>query len=128
MGATTPSREDQRTYRQHLELLADRLSGGVTQLTSEATRPTGTEGTEAEEPAKESTGTSSEGDEEVARGVLLSEECLLVEVREALARFDTGTFGRCERCGRSIGRPRLKAVPYARHCIRCAHAENGHPG
>lgn len=127
MGTATPNREDLRTYRQNLELLADRLSGGVAQLTVEATRPTGAEGTEAEEPATEPTGASSEGDEEVARGILLSEEHLLAEVRAALARFDAGTFGRCERCGRSIGKPRLRAIPYARHCFRCAYAEGGCP-
>jgi DnaK suppressor protein len=128
MSATAPSREDLREYRCYLQSLAERLSGGVAQLTAEATRPTGAEGTETEEPAKEPTVTSTEGDEEVVRGVLMSEEQLLVAVREALARFDAGTFGRCERCGRSIGKTRLKAVPYARHCIRCANAETGNPG
>jgi RNA polymerase-binding transcription factor DksA len=128
MSATTPSREDLRAYRQHLQSLAARLSGGVAQLTAEATRPTGAEGTEAEEPAKEPTATSSEGDEEAARGILVSEGQLLGEVREALARIDAGTFGRCERCGLSIEKARVKAVPYARHCIRCAHTENSNPG
>src|SRR5688500_5881230 len=99
MSATAPSLEDLREYRHHLQVLADRLSGGVAQLTAEATRPTGAEGTEAEGPSKDPTATSSEGDEEVARGVLMSEEQLLAEVRGALARFGAGTFGRCERCG-----------------------------
>ena len=124
MSAATPSQEDLRSYRQHLQSLADRLSGGVAQLTAEATRPTGAEGTEAEEPAQEPTVTSSEGDEEVARGVLMSEEKLLVEVREALARLDNGTFGSCAGCGRPIGKSRLNAVPYARLCIRCANTES----
>jgi RNA polymerase-binding transcription factor DksA len=123
MSATAPSREDLRAYQQHLQSLAARLSGGVAQLTAEATRPIG-----AEEPAREPTGASSEGDEEVARGILLSEEELLAEVRAALARLDAGTFGRCERCGWVIGKARLNAVPYARHCIRCASAENSDLG
>jgi DnaK suppressor protein len=127
MSATTPSREELRSYRQRLQSLADRVSGDVTRLTAEATRPTGAEGTEAEGPAQEPAVTSSEGDEEVARSILMSEEQLLAEVREALARFDAGTFGRCERCGRSIGKTRLNAVPYARRCIRCANTENGDP-
>lgn len=127
MSATPPSREDLRAYRQHLQSLADRLSGGVAQLTAEATRPTGTEGTEAEVPTKEPTATSSEGDEEVARGVLVSEEQLLAEVRKALARLDAGTFGRCERCDRPIGKARLTAVPYAGRCISCANIETRAP-
>ena len=124
MRATTPSRDDLRAYRRYLESVADRLSGGVAQLTAEATRPTGAAGVEAEDPLQEPTVTSSEGDEEVARGVLMSEEKLLAEIRQALARFDAGTFGRCERCGRSVGKMRLNALPYARHCIRCANTEN----
>jgi RNA polymerase-binding transcription factor DksA len=127
MSATTPSRDELRAYRQHLQSLAARLSGDVAQLTAEATRPTAAEGARGEVDTKESTITSSEGDEEVARGILVSEGRLLTEVREALIRLDAGTFGCCERCGRPIGKPRLKAVPYARRCIRCAGVENGDP-
>jgi DnaK suppressor protein len=127
MSATVPSRKDLRSYRQYLQTLAERLTGGVVQLAAEVTRPTGAEGAEAEKPAREPTATSTEGAEEVARGVLVSEEELLTEVRAALTRLETGTFGRCERCGRAIGQPRLKAVPYARHCIRCARAAESAP-
>jgi RNA polymerase-binding transcription factor DksA len=113
---TTSNRDEFHTYRTQLESLAARLSGGVAQLTADATRPTG---------AEELTGARSEGDEEVARGVLLAEGELLAEVRKALARFDAGTFGRCEGCGRPIGKARLTALPYARDCIRCAGSATG---
>jgi RNA polymerase-binding transcription factor len=59
----------------------------------------------------------------VAQTALLSEEQLLAETRAALARLDDGTFGRCQGCGRVIGKVRLDAVPYARQCIHCARAE-----
>jgi RNA polymerase-binding transcription factor DksA len=118
-------REDMGAYRQQLQSLADRLAGGIAQLTTEATRPTGAEGAEAEKPTREPMGASNEGDEETARGILLSEEELLAEVRAAIARFDAGAFGRCEQCGRSIGKTRLKAVPYARRCIACAQVMEG---
>src|SRR5262245_26167049 len=108
---TETSREDVRSYRLLLQSLADRLSGGIARLTAEATRPTGSEGTSAEKPAREPMVTSSEGDEEVARGVLASEGELLAEVREALTRIDVGAFGWCERCGRAIGKTRLNTVP-----------------
>ena len=124
MSTPTLSREDQRAYRLHLRALADRLSDGVARLTAEATQPTGAEGAEAESPAGQPAVTSGEGDEEVARGVLRTEEDLFVMVRDALDRLDTGTFGRCGRCGQRISRERLQALPYARHCIRCAHAGN----
>ena len=44
----------------------------------------------------------------------------LADVDAALARRDTGEYGRCETCGRPIGAERLEARPAARTCIDCA--------
>ncbi|GAA4609904.1 hypothetical protein GCM10023107_94040 [Actinoplanes octamycinicus] len=44
----------------------------------------------------------------------------IVEVDDALRRFDAGTYGICERCGQPIGEGRLGARPFARWCIDCA--------
>jgi len=41
-------------------------------------------------------------------------------VDAALRRLDEGTFGTCETCGQSIGKPRLEAIPAASKCINCA--------
>ena len=43
----------------------------------------------------------------------------LIEVSDALRRFDEGTYGACERCGQTIDWARLEALPAARLCIRC---------
>ena len=51
--------------------------------------------------------------------VLMTEEQLLAEARAAIERLDDGTFGKCERCGRTIAKLRLNAIPYARDCIIC---------
>jgi DnaK suppressor protein len=120
MSASALTTQDRRTYHQRLMDLTTRLSGGVAQLAAEALRPTGSEGTAADSPAREATPTSSEAEEDVARTVLLSEEQILAEARAALERLDMGTFGKCERCNREITKTRLNAVPYARYCMRCA--------
>lgn len=44
----------------------------------------------------------------------------LVDLDDALARVDAGTYGRCETCGRPIGEARLEALPATRLCVRCA--------
>ena len=44
----------------------------------------------------------------------------LTEIDAALERVEAGSYGLCERCGASIGEPRLDALPAARTCIRCA--------
>lgn len=46
----------------------------------------------------------------------------LDEIEAAVARLDTRTYGRCERCAEEIGSGRLEARPTARTCIRCAAA------
>jgi DnaK suppressor protein len=47
------------------------------------------------------------------------ERQLLLQVQDALKRFDNGTFGACVHCGEAIAMPRLQAVPWARYCIDC---------
>src|SRR5947207_14523551 len=44
----------------------------------------------------------------------------LVEINDALAKFDNGTYGLCESCGGPISEARLAAQPAARLCISCA--------
>jgi DnaK suppressor protein len=44
----------------------------------------------------------------------------LVEVEHALAKFDEGTYGLCERCSNPIAEPRLEAMPATRYCINHA--------
>lgn len=43
----------------------------------------------------------------------------LDEIHAAQARLETGSFGVCEVCGGAIPLPRLRAVPWARHCLGC---------
>jgi RNA polymerase-binding protein DksA len=61
-----------------------------------------------------------------AAGVLArldsAERRLLDEIDAAQARLAAGTFGTCERCGKPIPLPRLRAVPAARLCVACESA------
>ncbi len=47
------------------------------------------------------------------------ERQLLLQVQDALKRFDNGTYGSCVHCNEIIAMPRLQAVPWARYCIDC---------
>ena len=42
------------------------------------------------------------------------------DIERALAKFDEGTYGVCERCGNAIGEARLEAMPATRYCIEHA--------
>ena len=44
----------------------------------------------------------------------------LTEITRALDKFDSGTYGTCERCTGPIGEARLEAMPATRFCIEHA--------
>ena len=43
----------------------------------------------------------------------------LAEVEHALAKFEAGTYGLCDSCGRAIDPARLEALPQANFCLDC---------
>jgi len=61
--------------------------------------------------------TAERGEVEALAGSLRD---TLNDIDAALAKFDSGTYGRCEVCGEQISDARLEAMPAARTCI--AHA------
>jgi DnaK suppressor protein len=44
----------------------------------------------------------------------------LAEMQRALAKFEDGSYGLCERCGNPIAEARLEAMPATRYCIEHA--------
>jgi RNA polymerase-binding transcription factor len=48
---------------------------------------------------------------------------LIAQINRAIGRIDEGTYGTCERCGRPIDAPRLKALPHALLCMDCKRRE-----
>jgi DnaK suppressor protein len=67
---------------------------------------------------------SGEGDTlavERERDLALSAQARVAieEIDAALAKIDSGTYGVCEQCGERIPKERLRALPYARLCVKC---------
>ena len=52
----------------------------------------------------------------------------LQEVERALQKFDEGTYGKCDNCGRAIDPARLEALPYATLCMACKAKLAKEPG
>jgi DnaK suppressor protein len=44
---------------------------------------------------------------------------MLREVNEALLRMEHGEYGICARCEEPIPEKRLRALPWAKHCVAC---------
>jgi RNA polymerase-binding transcription factor DksA len=112
------TKADLAKYRQTLLALRTRLDGDVNHLTSEALRTAG--GAPPNAPTHLADVGSDNYEQEFALHLLASEEETLVEVLDALRRLEQGTFGVCEECQAPIPKGRLQALPYARHCVRCA--------
>jgi len=58
-------------------------------------------------------------DREFSLGLATNERETLYELDDALKKIEDGTFGVCEECKVLITNVRLKAVPFARLCVRC---------
>ena len=62
-------------------------------------------------------------DREFSLNIASSEQKIIYEIDEALKRIKDGKYGKCESCSKQIPVRRLKAVPYAKHCIQCQSKE-----
>ena len=58
-------------------------------------------------------------DREFSVGLASNERQSLYELSDALKKIEDGTYGFCESCKSLIAKNRLKAVPYARMCVKC---------
>ena len=101
------------------DLLTQRLEG----LLSEADR-TVEDMSDDEETFPDPTDRASlESDRNFLLRIRDRERKLIVKIKEALARIESGTFGICEVCGEEITEERLKARPVTTLCIDCKTEE-----
>ena len=58
-------------------------------------------------------------DREFSVGLASNERQMLYELSDALKKIEDGSYGVCEEYKSLIAKNRLKAVPYARLCVKC---------
>jgi DnaK suppressor protein len=75
---------------------------------------------ELREPVAESDQPALAQQSRVTQRLSALESTELSRINDALKKIRTGTYGICERCGSSIATARLKAIPWAEHCLECA--------
>jgi RNA polymerase-binding transcription factor DksA len=109
-------------FRETLQGLRARLRGDLDQMTDEALRRDNNGGTGnlSNVPLHMADLGSDNYDQEFTLGLIENEQSTLELVNEALRRMAEGTFGLCVECSEPISKPRLQAIPYAKHCIQCA--------
>jgi RNA polymerase-binding transcription factor len=72
------------------------------------------------EPDDEAALASDSATKDMAVATLERERRTLAEIEGALRRIRSGEYGLCASCGEPIPEARLKALPWARVCVRCA--------
>jgi len=100
-----------RKYEAMLLRIRDELSRQIAFLR-------GTSLTRADEVNPEEDGTDA-FERQLALKLAANEGDAIFEIDEALMRIKEGTYAVCEECGCIISPPRLKALPFARHCVEC---------
>ena len=59
-------------------------------------------------------------EQEFTLELLQKDEGTLGLLEGALERIEEGLYGTCDECGSRIPKTRLNAIPYTRHCVKCA--------
>jgi DnaK suppressor protein len=67
---------------------------------------------------------SSDYESELFGALLEKQAGSLEDVERALTKIDRGDYGVCECCQEAIAMKRLKAVPWARHCLECQQKDD----
>lgn len=57
--------------------------------------------------------------QELNLGLMETEAAVIKEIEQALERVEDKTYGKCNECGKIIGKKRLEHIPYAKLCIEC---------
>jgi len=118
-------RAELQAFRSMLIELRRRLATNVNHMQTEALRSGS--GTKAELSDMPLEHLADRGSDNFARdlmiGILQGSEAELCDIDAALAKIDAGTYGMCESCHAEISKGRLKALPFARLCIKCKQAE-----
>lgn len=102
--------------RARLEQLLSELEESAAVLQRSGGSDTGELSSHDQHPADSGTNLADADREVASLEVLQGQQ---ERVKEALARVDAGTYGRCVDCGKELPAERLEARPEAARCVDC---------
>jgi len=113
-----------KQYKERLLDLRARLRGDVTAMADATLNKTRTDssGDLSSMPIHMADIGSDNFDQEFTLSLMETEGATLDQIEAALERIEDGGYGKCEECGGPIKKSRLKIIPYAAYCIKCAEA------
>jgi DnaK suppressor protein len=119
---------EMKEFKERLLLLRARLRGDVNQMADAALKKdrSGNNSDSSSMPIHMADIGSDNFEQEFTLSLMQSEGSTLDAIETALERIEDGVYGECEECGARIPKTRLKAIPYATMCVKCAsRAEQG---
>ncbi len=118
-----------KAYKERLLSLRARLRGDVSQMADAALKKRRSEanGDLSSMPIHMADIGSDNFEQEFTLSLMENEGGTLAQIETSLERIEEGTYGQCEECGAKIPKNRLKAIPYATLCIRCAEQQEQLP-
>ena len=116
------NRSELSAYRDLLLNLRARMTGDVNQLRENSLRKSRSEanGDLSSMPIHMADIGSDNYEQEFSLSLMENEGAALEKIQASLDRIEEGTYGACEECGGRIPKTRLKAIPYATLCVKCA--------
>ena len=116
------NKQEKESFRKQLQELGKRIHATALSAEEQARAATGGDATGdlSSTPMHLGDVGSEAYDQELGATLLANEQYIETEILAALERIEKGSYGQCENCNKPIARERLKALPYARHCVSCA--------
>ena len=116
------NRLELQAYKDQLLNLRSRMTGDVNRLRDHALRQSRSEanGDLSSMPIHMADIGSDNYEQEFSLSLMETGGATLDKIQTSLDRIDEGTYGTCEECGAKIPKMRLKAIPYATLCVKCA--------
>lgn len=115
-------------YRKRLLTLRRRLRDDVVQMASVALEDTSAavNGERSMAPPHMADSGTYTFDREFTLRLVSNEDGMLDQIKNALNRLKNGLYGVCAECKKKIPKARLCAIPYVRHCVKCASQLESH--
>ena len=107
-------------YKKILLKIKEQIKGDIAQMSDESSGLPNERGGDVSGHALHMADVATDMyDREFSLGLASNDREVLYKVDEALVRIEDGSYGNCVECKKSIPIARLKAIPYAKTCLKC---------
>lgn len=123
IGRRTHSSMDKRALKKQLLVERERLQHEIAELDAELSESLEESSEESPYDQHMAETAAVTLDREIDLTIQDNARASLSQIDRALAKLENGSYERCDKCGKPIGKERLQAAPFATLCIDCKRLE-----